>query len=127
MITKVDIANKIGPFMTWWLYLWGFVAIGLIAIIFFVPFWIWAIAAIVGFGTMEGFGLATKGPYPPLTYVIRAFVPYWFSIPVIWMFTAAAGATWMRIHHVLSIAAIAALLGWFNTHFLKSYKDIDKF
>jgi hypothetical protein len=102
----------------WWLWLWGVVALGLIGLIFVWPFKWWALVAVIGFGTMEGVGLVhTNDPYPPLTHVIRRFVPRWIAFTAIYGFTGAAGSVWLRISRPQKLGTLFALLGWFTTHF----------
>jgi hypothetical protein len=108
----------LNPWARWWLWLWGGVAVALLVLIFFLPFRWWAVAAAVGFGTMEGLGLVKPDdPYPPLTHVIRRFVPRWVAFTAIYGFTGAAGSVWLHISTPLRLAALFALLGWFTTHF----------
>lgn len=108
----------------WWLYLWGVVAIGLLVALFFVPFRWWVIAAALGFGIMEGIGLARHGdPYPPLTYVIRAYVPRWVAFATIYAITGAGGAVWLGVRRPWRVAAVVALLGWLTSHFDVTYDE----
>jgi hypothetical protein len=106
------------PWAPWWLWLWGIVAVGLIALIFLVPFKWWAVAAVVGFGPMEGLGLLRPhDPYPPLTHVIRRYVPRWAAFTAIYGFTVAAGAFWLDLPRPERLGFLFALLGWFTSHF----------
>ena len=106
------------PWATWWLWLWGVVAVGLIALVFFIAFKWWAVAALAGFGTMEAIGLVrADDPYPPLTEVVRGYVPRWVAFTLIYGCWAGAGATWLKFAHPLRIALLVALLGWFTAHF----------
>lgn len=111
-----------------WLYLWGFVAIVLLALIFLIPFEWWAVCAIVGFGTLEGYGLFGGNPrLPPLTDVISEFVPYWATLAVIGVFMGAASAVWHvwkdSGHHPLRIGLWLGLLLWFIAHFTERYSS----
>ena len=106
------------PWATWWIWLWGVVAVALVAVVFFIPFKWWAVAALAGFGTMETTGLLRQNdPYPPLTEVIRDYVPRWVAFSLIYGCTAGAGATWFKFRHPLRLALLVALLGWFTAHF----------
>jgi hypothetical protein len=106
------------PWAHWWLWLWGAVAIALIALTFFIPFKWWAAAAAAGFGTMEAIGLRRPNdPYPPLTHVIRRYVPRWAAYAAIYGFTGAAGSVWLTISKPQRLGPLFALLGWFTTHF----------
>lgn len=75
---------------------------------------------------MEGFGLATEGPYPPLTDIIRAFLPDWIAIPLMWMFAIAAGCTWLHMHHPFTTSCVGALIAWLTIHFINAYNAINK-
>ena len=106
------------PWARWWLWLWGAVAVALLVLIFFLPFRWWALLAGVGFGTMEGIGLVhPDDPYPPLTHVIRRFLPRWVAFTAIYGFTGAAGSVWLHISTPEKLGALFAMLGWFTTHF----------
>lgn len=118
-----------GTFKTWWVYLWGVVAVALLVALWFIPYEWWLVATTVCFGTMEGYGVfvsGPNGPYPPLTDVIRAYVPIWLSVPVIWAISAGAGATWFHWAHPLGVSLLAALTGWFTVHFVDAYYRIKK-
>jgi hypothetical protein len=102
----------------WWLWLWGVVAVTLLVLVFLIPFRWWAIAAGVGFGVLEGIGLAhPDDAYPPLTHVIHRYVPRWLAFTAIYGFMGGAAGVWFRIHRPWRVALFAALLGWLTTHF----------
>ena len=115
------------PWKPWWIVLWIVVAVGLIALAFFVPFKQWALATTVGFGLMEAIGLLKKDDaYPPLTHVIREYLKRWMAFPLIYGFTGAAGSVWLKFPHPVRIGALFALLGWFTSHFDETYDQVDK-
>lgn len=102
----------------WWIYLWALVAAGLIVMIFLLPFKWWAFATVLGFGTMETIGLMRRDDaYPPLTHVIRNYVPRWAAFTAIYGYTGAAGGVWFGFPRPERLGALFALLGWFTTHF----------
>lgn len=108
----------------WWLWLWGIVAIALLVLVFLLPFRWWAIAAGLGFGTLEGIGLARPGDaYPPLTQVIHKYVPRWVAFTAIYGFMGAAGAVWFSVRKPWRLALFSALLGWLTTHFDVTFDD----
>lgn len=116
-------------FKTWWVYLWLVVSVALLSILWFVPFYGWALAAFVCFGTMEGYGLFASGPdgpYPPLTDVIRCYCPIWASVPAMWALCAGAGASWLHWNHPLSVSILAGLAGWLTVHFTDAYYRVNK-
>jgi hypothetical protein len=102
----------------WWLWLWGLVALSLIALMFFLPFKWWALAGLIGMGGMEGLGLAhPNDAYPPLTQVVREYVPRWIAFTAIYGLVGAGGSVWLRLSHPEKLGLLFALLGWFTTHF----------
>jgi hypothetical protein len=114
-----------GPFgrqqrwSTWWIVAWIAVAVVLVAGVFFaVPFWSWLPAAIVLFGGMEGYGLVhPDDPYPPLTDVIREYLPRWLAFLLIYAGVGFAAGTWLHYAHRYELALLGALLGWLTAHF----------
>jgi hypothetical protein len=114
-----------GPFkrpVRWsraWVWAWGVVATGLIISVWFrAPFMAWSVAALVFFGGMEGYGIShPHSPYPPLTQVIREYVPRWLAFSLIYAGTGLAAGTWFRVHNRIGLALITGLLGWFTAHF----------
>jgi hypothetical protein len=107
----------------WWLWLWGIVAITLLALVFVIPFRWWAVAAGVGFGTLEGIGVVRDDRYPPLTHVIHKYVPRWAAFTAIYGFMGGAGAVWFGVRKPWRLALFAALLGWLTTHFDVTFDD----
>jgi hypothetical protein len=99
--------------------------VALLVVLFFLPFRWWAIAALVGFGTMEGVGVfashQASGYYPPLTDVIHAYLPYWVAFPAIFALWAWACGYWFNWHHPLWVGVAFGLLGWFGAHFENKY------
>jgi hypothetical protein len=83
-----------------------------------------AVAALLTFGPMEGFGLIRPhDPYPPLTQVIRRYVPRWAAFPAIYGVTAAAGAVWLKFPNPARLGLLFALVGWLTTHFDTTFDD----
>jgi hypothetical protein len=112
------------PWASWWLWLWGVVAVTLIVLVFVLPFKWWALAALVSFGKMEALGLLRPNdPYPPLTQVIRKYVPRWVAYTLIYGCTGGAGATWFKFPHPVQLALLVGLLGWFTAHFDVAFDD----
>lgn len=100
-------------------------AVGLIVAVWFIPFRWWAIAALVGFGTMEGFGLFGGNPaHPPLTQVIHRFVPPILSFPLMWGLWGAAVETWRIWMNPFAAFAGLALLGFLCWHFVQTYQQV---
>jgi len=110
----------------WWLGLWGAVAVGLIVLALtpVLSFKWWAVAAFIGFGSMETVGLLRPHDrYPPLTQVIRRYVPRWAAFPAIYGITAAAGGVWLKFPNPARLGLLFALVGWLTTHFDTTFDD----
>lgn len=112
---------KVAVFKTWWLYLWAITATVILTSLWFLPFHWWAVLTFVTFGTMEGIGIYVSGPYPPLTDVIRKFLPAWVTFPAIYALVTWAGTRWFHWPHSLGVGLLAGLLGWFQQHFDGKY------
>lgn len=115
-------------FKTWWVYLWLVCSVSLLSILWFLPFYWWAAAAFICFGTMEGYGVA-NGPdssYPPLTDVVRCYAPIWATVPAMWGLAVGAGASWLHWPHPLSVSLLAVLIGWLTVHFTDAYYRVHK-
>jgi hypothetical protein len=111
--------SRVEPWKTWWIWLWGLVSVVLIVSVWFrTPWMIWSVMTVFAFGIMEGIGLthASVG-YPPLTQVIREYIPRWLALSLIYGCTGLAGATWFHIPDRLGLAVLIGLLGWFTAHF----------
>jgi hypothetical protein len=100
-----------------WLVTWAVVALTLIILIFVVPFEVWALATLVGFGGLEAYGLwRADDAYPPLTDVIARYVPRWVAFSAIYGITGGAAGTWFGFHPA-RLALLVGLVGWFTAHF----------
>lgn len=108
-------------FKTWWLVLWAVTAAILLTTLFLLPFKLWSLLTFVVFGTMEGVGVFVSGPYPPLTDVIRRFVPGWVTFAAIYALLAWAGARWFGWSHALGVGILFGLCGWLTFHFDSKY------
>lgn len=107
----------------WWIALWAIVAGVLLVSAFLVPFRVWSLATAAGFGSMESVGLLRRrDPYPPLTYVLRRFVPRWLTFTAIYAYAGAVGGYWFGWPHPWRLAALLGLLGWLTTHFDVTYE-----
>ena len=113
-----------GRWAGWWVWIWGVVAVALLVLVFLLPFRWWAVATLVGFGTMEAIGLLRpEDAYPPLTQVIKRYVPRSIAFTAIYGFTGAAGAVWIPLGHPARWALFFAVLGWLTTHFDVTFDD----
>jgi hypothetical protein len=116
--------QQLVPWALWFVALWGAVAVGLIVSLFFLPFRTWSWIAGVAFGSMEGIGLrGSHDPLPPLTQLIRRYVPRYLAFPAIYGLVGAAGAYWFRLPRPQWIGALFAVLGWLSDHFTTTYSN----
>ena len=106
----------------WFVLMWGVISLTLLSLLFVLPFGEWAIAAAIGFGIPEAIGIWRKrDSMPPLTDVIRRYVPGWVTFPVIYGLIAAAGSVWFGFRHPPRMGALFAMLGWMSYHFTVRY------
>jgi hypothetical protein len=106
----------------WFVILWVFVVISVLVLMLFLPFRMWSIVATLAFGTMEVVGLVREqDAFPPLTWVIRRYLPRWLAFAAIYAAVGGAGAYWFRVSRAERVAALFALLGWLTAHFDQTY------
>jgi hypothetical protein len=78
----------------------------------------WSIAALIGFGTMEGIGVGkVSDRLPPLTDIIREYIPRWLAFALIYFMVGMAGGTWFKFGDRWGLALLTGLLGWLTAHF----------
>lgn len=120
----LSLKTQLAVFATWWVCLWGLIAVGDIIAIFLIPFRWWFLLAFITFGTCEGIGLFAKDPsLPPLTDVIRRYVPMWCAFMLIFAFWGGGFYTWDHRIHLVPTILMFGLLGWFTAHFVKRYSQ----
>lgn len=109
----------------WWLFLFGAVSIALIVLAFVIPFTWWIIAVFVAWIPMEMVGVLVNDPkYPPLTNIIRTYVPGWSALFILWGLAAAGGSVWnVSFHRPLAVALWFAGVGWLTYHFIQRYNE----
>jgi len=106
-----------------WVVLWTAVALVLLSSVFAIPFGVWSMATLVSFGSMETIGLLKKkDKYPPLTYVMRRYLPRWLVFTTLYAYIGGVGAYWFTTSvRPWKFAALFGLLGWLTTHFDVTY------
>lgn len=105
-----------------WVAMWAVFTAALLGAAFFLPFAYWAGATVVLFGVPEFIGVRHRGDrFPPLTYVVRRYVPRWVVDTVVWGFAGAAGGSWFGFAHPWRVGALFALVGWLTNHFDVTY------
>ena len=115
--------------VTWnrlWVLMWAFFSVGLLTVVFYVSFWPWLVLALLFFGVPEAIGIRARGDaLPPLTHVIRHFLPNYVAFPLIYGLFGAIAARWMEFPRPWPLGALLALLGWLTDHFQVTYFDPD--
>jgi hypothetical protein len=112
--------EKRSRFDPWWVLLWVLVSTGLLCAIPLLTFRQWTFAAALGFGVPELVGIARRGDsLPPLTYVIRRYLPRWLVFPLVRGALWAATAYWLSASPttLVGVGAAGALDGWLSNHF----------
>lgn len=107
------------------LWVWNVAALAVYAALHFPPR-DFAASLLVGFLLPEMVGLRRhRDALPPLTYVVRRYVPRWVPTAV----TFGVGA-WMAFaflpvveHPAVVGSAIAGLVGWLDNHWAVTYSD----
>lgn len=108
----------------WWVALWAADVAVLVPAAFLLPFRRWSALAAALFGVPEAIGLARRGDaYPPLTLVIRRYVPRWLCFTALYGLWAGAAAWWLGFPHPARLGALFALLGWAHSHFDLTYSE----
>ena len=111
----------------YWLDLWGIVMLALITLAFSgIAFKWWVVIAFASFLPMELIGLFASGggKRPPLTDVIRSYVPAWVALPLMLGLLGAAGGAWgVRWSRPVSLFAWVAVSAWILLHFWSRYNQ----
>lgn len=102
----------------YWVWMWGVIAVTLLALLPLVTFWPWTIATAVGFGLPEWWGLRKNDDaYPPLTHVIRHYSPRPITFILIGMLLGGVGVYWAVFTTPLRAAMYLGLAFWLIEHF----------
>jgi len=105
-----------------WVAMWILFSIALVSAAFLVPFWSWLTLAGLLFGIPEAIGLLKhKDSLPPLTFVVRRYIPRYIWFPLMYGAFGGIFAFWLGIAHPTRWAAMWALLGWLTDHFTVTY------
>lgn len=107
--------------------MWAVFTAALLTAAFFVPFWpTWLGLALLLFGAPEAVGVSVKDDaFPPLTHVIRHFLPNFVAFPLIYGLFGAVAAEWLEFPRPWPVGGLFALLGWLTDHFTLTYSDPD--
>lgn len=109
---------------SWYVRMWVLIFIGLIAAVFFIPFYWWMGAVVIAFGVPEFIGTVHQDDaYPPLTHVIVRYVNREYSFPFFYGFTTTAGAYWLHVTQPWRFGLLFGLIGWLNAHFDSRYEE----
>jgi hypothetical protein len=109
----------------WWVALWTTNTLALMSLIWMLPVEHWMIATTVSFGLMEAIGLLKKkDAYPPLTFVMRRYLPRWLTQTAVWAYWGAAVGVLLELpFEAWKLAVLTGLLGWSQDHFDIVYED----
>jgi len=108
----------------WWLLMWLVVGTCLFGLAFILPFGRWVLATTLGFGLPEGFALLRRDDgYPPLTHVLRHFLPKWLTFAAVYGLIGTTGSYWFGAKHPARMGALVALIGWLTAHFQTVYSE----
>lgn len=108
--------------------MWAGVSIALLVAAFVLPFGLWTLCAVVGFGVPEAISLVKRDDgYPPLTHTIRHFLPSWLAFTFIYFMFGSIAATWLGFPRPFHLGALFGLLGWLTEHFSATYDSPDPF
>ena len=113
-----------------WLLMWAVTSPTVVVGAFYLRPSKWLPLMIVGFLIPEVISVAKKKDgLPPLTHVIRHFMPDWFAFPLIYFGVGSVGANWLypEGHVARDVGCLFALLGWLTDHFTVTYARPDPF
>lgn len=113
-----------GTWSRWWLLMWAVIVSCLLAAVPGLTVREWLSVATVAFGVPETFAvLRQSDPYPPLTHVIRHFLPQWAAFTLIYGAFGSIASHWLGFAQPLRMGALFALLGWLTSHFETVYEE----
>ncbi|HLE81828.1 MAG TPA: hypothetical protein VJA25_11100 [Dehalococcoidia bacterium] len=103
----------------WWVALWTANTVALMSLIWMLPPKHWMVATTISFGLMEGIGLLKKqDAYPPLTFVMRRFLPRWLTHTALTAYWGAAVGVLLELPFpAWKLAVLTGILGWTQDHF----------
>lgn len=116
-------------FNRYWVGLWAFNVVALAALAQVLRPGAWAAAFTALFLLPEMVGLRQRGDeYPPLTYVVRRYVPRWVPDFVTFAIGAWVGGLWLGIggqsrteHPMVVLVTVASFVGWLTNHWSVTY------
>jgi hypothetical protein len=107
-----------------WVLLFAAVSALLLLAIPFLTFKQWSIAAALGFGLLESVGLLRhRDRLPPLTFIVRRYVPEWLTFVIAGFFVGVAGGYWFDFAHPFRLGGLLALYSWVVEHFVVTYEE----
>lgn len=113
-----------GVWSPWFIALWV-VAVGSSAI----AFWLvstreWAALTGVEFMVLETVGLLKSGDgKPPLTFVMRRYVPRWLAFPLLYFLIGSQVIAAVEAGEPFVASALVGFLGWVTSHFDITYTE----
>lgn len=107
-----------------WVALWVASCAALLALVPALGVWHWLTVALVLFGVPEVIGLLRRDDaFPPLTFVLRRYVPRWLTHTAVSGAWGAVSAYWLGFPRPWAVGALLALYGWLGDHFDVTYDD----
>lgn len=117
-----------------WVRYWLISSVGWVSLAFILPvewiwFSVWFVVFLAFFFVPEM--VAIREPHddrPPLTQVIRHFVPDDLAFPLLWGLPGAGAGRWLGLlpwWRFFFCGVVTGLLGWFTTHFTVTYARPD--
>lgn len=112
----------------WWVRMWIVTAPLVLVSAFYVAFRLWVPVALIGFLVPEIISIRKQSDsLPPLTHMIRHFLPDWLAFPLIYFSLGSVGAHWLNFQRPAAIGALIGPLGWLTDHFTVTYAKPDPF
>lgn len=107
-----------------WLVMWVVIVVFLATLAFIASFSVWALTATVVFGIPELFAISKHGDsYPPLTHILRHYLPKWLTYTSLFAYIGTLGAYWFGAKHPTRMGALIGLVGWLIAHFDTVYDE----
>lgn len=114
-----------------WLLMWLVFSAALVVLAFNLPFWPeWAVMTIPLFFIPEGISIwKQRDSLPPLTHLIRHFLPNWLAFPLLYFLVGSIGARALDFGYPrnLHVGGLFAILGWLTDHFAVTYAEPDPY
>jgi len=107
----------------WWVLGWSALLVVIVLAVVFLPWWWWLVIAAVGFLGPELWAVTHEpSSTPPLTSILRRYVPSWVAFPLLGSLVGGIVAFWIAGPFIGLMIGLAAGLGfWLIEHFTSTY------